>query len=79
MLFHTTIIQTIASGCCDFLAQFILVRINHFVPASVICFIDVNIQKIYRCWIVWGKDIRVAIIPSILAVAYLGQHHPIFI
>ena len=29
--------------------------------------------KIYRCWIVWGQNIRVVIIPSFLAVAYLGQ------
>ena len=29
--------------------------------------------KIYRCWIVWGKNIHVTIIPSILAIAYLGQ------
>ena len=28
MLFRITIIQTIANGSCDFLAQFILVRIN---------------------------------------------------
>ena len=27
----------------------------------------------YRCWIVWGKDIRVIIIPSFLAIAYMGQ------
>ena len=30
-------------------------------------------SKIYRCWIVWGQDIRVVIIPSFLAIAYLGQ------
>ena len=30
-------------------------------------------SKIYRCWIVWGKNIRVAIIPLFLAIAYLGQ------
>ena len=30
-------------------------------------------SKIYRCWIVWGQDIRVVIIPSLLAIAYLGQ------
>ena len=64
------IVQSIASGCCDFLAQCILVRINHctyhpfYLPES---------SKIYRCWIVWGQDIRVVIIPSFLAVAYLGR------
>ena len=30
-------------------------------------------SKIYRCWIVWGQNIRVVIIPSLLAIAYLGQ------
>ena len=29
--------------------------------------------KIYRCWIVWGQNIRIVIIPSFLAIAYLGQ------
>ncbi|KAF8815209.1 hypothetical protein BYT27DRAFT_7238509 [Phlegmacium glaucopus] len=31
----------------------------------------VFIYNIYRCWIVWGCNIRVVILPSILAVAYL--------
>jgi len=26
---------------------------------------------IFRCWIVWGKDIRVVIIPSFLAITYI--------
>ncbi|KAF8815192.1 hypothetical protein BYT27DRAFT_7334053 [Phlegmacium glaucopus] len=43
-------LETTAFGCCDFIAQSIL---------------------IYRCWIVWGCNIRVVILPSILAVAYL--------
>ena len=30
-------------------------------------------SKIYRCWIVWGQNIRVVIIPSFLALAYLGR------
>ena len=29
-------------------------------------------SKIYRCWIVWGRNFRVVIIPSILTLAYLG-------
>ena len=29
MLFHLTIVQVIAVGCCDFIAQCILVRMNH--------------------------------------------------
>ena len=28
-------------------------------------------QKIYRCWIVWGYKIRVVIVPSFLAFAFL--------
>jgi len=39
-------------GCCDFLAQCIL---------------------IHRCWIVYGQNIRVIIVPSILAFAYLAM------
>jgi len=27
---------------------------------------------IFRCWIVWGKDIRVAIIPSFLAISFIA-------
>ncbi|KAF8815850.1 hypothetical protein BYT27DRAFT_7191864 [Phlegmacium glaucopus] len=42
-------VQGAVLGCCDFIAQSIL---------------------IYRCWIVWGCNIRVVILPSILAVAY---------
>ena len=71
MLIRITIIQTTANGCCEFLAQCILVRIKIFVP--VIRLIDLKSLKIYRCWIVWGQDIRVVIIPSFLAIAYLGQ------
>ena len=31
------------------------------------------LQKIYRCWIVWGYSIRVGIVPSFLAFAFLGS------
>jgi hypothetical protein len=66
------IIQITATGCCDFLAQCILVRINNsscpyhplYSPKS---------SKIYRCWIVWGQNIHVVIVPSIVAITYLGQ------
>ena len=30
-------------------------------------------SKIYRCWVIWGCNIRVIIIPSILAFGFLGQ------
>jgi hypothetical protein len=66
-----TTIQTIVSSCCDFLAQCIFVCINHctyhpfyYSPKSL---------KIYRCWIVWGQITCVVIVPSILAITYLGQ------
>ena len=35
--------------------------------------IHLNLQKIYRCWIVWGQNIHVVIIPSLLAIVYLGR------
>jgi hypothetical protein len=34
--FNLTIVQTTASGCCSFLAQCILVRINHYLDSSVL-------------------------------------------
>lgn len=34
-------------------------------------------SKIYRCWIVWNRNIRVVIIPSILTFAFLGR--PIYL
>ena len=30
-------------------------------------------SKIYRCWIVWGQVIGVVIVPSFLAITFLGQ------
>ena len=36
MLFHITIVQVTASGCCDFLAQCILVRIKNLYLSSVL-------------------------------------------
>jgi len=68
--FNLTIIQVTVTGCCDFLAQCIFVRLNHctchplYSPKS---------SKIYRCWIVWGQTIGVVIVPSILAITYIGQ------
>ena len=69
-IFSIAIVQSISNGCCDFLAQCILVCINHstyhplYSPKS---------SKIYRCWIVWGQNIRVVIIPLFLAITYLGR------
>ena len=67
-------VQGVVSGCCDFLAQCILVRINH---CTHHLFNSPKSSKIYRCWIVWDQNIRVIIIPLFLAVAYLGQ--PIYL
>jgi len=50
MDFRLRFVQVIAFGCCDVIAQFIL---------------------IYRCWIVWGKNFRVVIVPSFLAIAFI--------
>ena len=33
---------------------------------------NLQMTKIHRCWIVYGQNIRVIIVPSILALAYLG-------
>ena len=40
---------------------------------SIIYIHSSQFSKIYRCWVVWGRNIRVIIIPSILAFAFLGQ------
>ena len=73
--FHISIVQGTVSGCCDFLAQSILVRIlNHFTYHP---FYSPKSSKIYRCWIVWGQIISVVIVPSFLAIAYLGQSRSI--
>jgi hypothetical protein len=74
MLFHVQIVSIVASGFCDFIAQCILVRINHRHGAYHPFYSPSKYSKIFRCWIVWGKDIRVVIvIPSFLAIAYIGQ------
>ena len=61
--------QTTVSSCSVFIAQCIMVHISHcyhplYSPKS---------SKIYRCWIVWGQNIRVVIIPSLLVITYLCQ------
>ena len=74
MLFRISIVQVTVNGCCDFIAQCTLVCISHssctyhpfYSPKS-------STWKIYRCWIVWGKKIRVVIVPSFLAITYIGQ------
>ena len=72
MFNHISIFQIILSGCYDFTVQCIIVRIKH---SSCIyhSFYSPKYSKIYRCWIVWGKNIRIVIIPSFLAITLLGQ------
>ena len=38
----------------------------------MVIIIHLILQKIYRCWIVWGYNIRVVIVPSFLAFAFFG-------
>ena len=71
MVFRTVIAQATANGCCDFISQCTLVRINHSYLSSI--FYSPKSSQIYRCWIVWGKNIRVVIVPSFLAITYIGQ------
>ena len=71
MLLHRiVIVEVTVNSCCDFIAQCTLVRINH---CTYHPFYSFKSSKIYRCWIVWGKNIRVVIVPSFLAIAYIGQ------
>ena len=72
MLFRVSIAQATLNGCCDFIAQCTLVRINHLYLPSVLFNLNLK-KKIYRCWIVWGKNIRIVIVPSFLAITYIGQ------
>ena len=66
------IVRTITSGCCDFISQCVIVRTNHLYISSIFNY-SPKPSKIYRCWIVWGQNIRVVIIPSFMAIACLGQ------
>ena len=68
--YHLGIIVVTLFACCDFIAQSILVRTTG--TMLIIYFIHLILQKIYRCWIVWGYSIRVVIVPSFLAFAFLG-------
>ena len=70
LYYPLSFVQPTLVGCCDLIAQFILVRILNI----VIRFIQgAKSSKIYRCWLVWGKNIRVIIIPSLLAITYICQ------
>jgi hypothetical protein len=71
IIFPINIVQSVANGSCDFISQCILVRINHCTTYHL--FYSPKSSKIFRCWIVWGKDIRVVVFPSFLAITYIGQ------
>ena len=70
ILSHFSIFQVIVIGCCNFIAQCILVRMKH---CAYHPFYSPKSSKIYRCWIVWGQNICVVIIPSSLAIVCMGQ------
>ena len=72
IFYRIMVTQETVDACCDFTAQCIIVRINY--SSSIYhLFYSPKSSKIYRCWIVWGKNIRVVIIPSFLAITLLGQ------
>ena len=87
MLSHIQIVQVVVNGLCDFIAQCILVRntthaYNHSsCNYTIIHYYSPKFsqKKIYRCWIVWGKNIRVVIIPSFLAITFIGQSIAIYL
>ena len=71
-LIRISIVQTTINACCDFISQSIIVLISH---SSYIYypFYSPKSSQIYRCYMVWGGDIRIVIIPSFLAFTVLGQ------
>ena len=73
IIFRLEIVQTVASGCCDFLAQWIMVRYKPLDLSESFDLFTYIFIKIYRCWIVWDQNIRFVIIPSFLAIAYICQ------
>ena len=72
-IYHLSIVQVRFTliGCCDLITQCILVRINHCAYHAF--YSATKSSKIYRCWIMWGNNIRVVIIPSFLAIISIGQ------
>ena len=72
-----SILTRIVIACSDFTSQCIIVRTNH--SSCVYLFYSPESSKIYRCWIVWGKNIRVVIIPSFLTITFLGKSRSIFL
>ena len=69
MRHHLSMIQVILFTCCDIIGQLILVRTSVDAYYSIY---SLKHSKIYRCWIVWGRSIRVVIVPLFLVFAFLG-------
>ena len=74
---HIGIVQFTVNACSDFTSQCIIVRINNSSCIYYHPFYSPESSKIYRCWIMWGKNIRIVIVPSFLAITQLGQ--PIYL
>ena len=54
-------------------AAILSLNVFSYAQLTILPFISfICASKIHRCWIVYGQNIRVIIIPSILAFAYLG-------
>ena len=70
MLIRLSTVQAIVIGFCEFIARCTLVHINHYTYHP---FYSLKSSKIYRCWIVWGKNIGVMIVPSFLAITLISQ------
>ena len=62
-------VQVTVFSCCGFISDSTLVRTARAVYRSN--YLSKSSQ-IYRCWIVWGCNISIVIVPSILAFACLG-------
>ena len=69
MLLRINMVQIVLNGCRDIIAQCVLVSTNHCTHA----FYLPKSSKVYRCWMVWGKNIRVIIVPSFLVITCIGQ------
>ena len=76
MSFVLVIVEGTVFGCCDFIAQCVLVRINH---CTYHPFYSPKSSKIYRCWIVYGQNICVVVIPLFLAIASISQSLAIYL
>ena len=73
ILFRITIVQMTTNGCCDFIAQCTLVSINCQCRLYLSSVLTLKFSKIYRCWIVWGKNTHIIIVPSFLALIFISQ------